>query len=110
MGAVAMSWRLWIVIGSAFALGGLFLCLNTHSGGPSARKERADQPVEALAFRQFRSIGGPNGVMPENALMEAKARRDAMIVPRPLNAGVGPMSWTWLGPGNIGGGPPRARF
>lgn len=68
-----------------------------------AAKPEADQPIQALAFRQFRSVGGPFGVLPENAFMRAKQHRDQMMRRGPLNAGLSPMSWSWLGPGNVGG-------
>ncbi len=48
-----------------------------------------------------------NGRIPANALMEAKRQKDAMIVAErndpARDAGLTPASWTWLGPGNIGG-------
>lgn len=72
-------------------------------GGLQAEYERggvrADDPLEAAAFRYQQRLD-EHGRMPENALMSAKAHRDAMPAVGPAGDGPG---FTWIGPGNIGG-------
>ncbi|MBM4109354.1 MAG: hypothetical protein FJ255_11210 [Phycisphaerae bacterium] len=88
------------VIGAAIAAGVLVGC---SGGGYHAEYERggkkADDPLEAAAFRYQQRLD-EHGRMPPNALMTAKAHRDAM--PAVAHAGDGP-SFLWIGPGNIGG-------
>jgi hypothetical protein len=76
------------------------------------RELRPDQPIAAAMFR-YRQRLSEDGTIPENALLRAKAQRDRMPVFEWLEGepeggeagiqGVSPGSWTWLGPGNIGG-------
>jgi len=88
---------------------------------------RPDAPAEAVAFRQLQ-WKNEHGVFGVNALVEAKAHADAMRAQAraarfpaagtsqasvgavetdpgalPDAAGTGHSSWTWLGPGNVGG-------
>lgn len=82
-----------------------------HFDDASSRKKsksaKPDHPGEAIAFRnlQWRD---ERGIIPLDALLRAKAHRDVMraIVRQPSGAGITPASWTWLGPGNIGGAHP----
>src|SRR5439155_1246068 len=76
-----------------------------RAGGPAIG---TDSPDEALKFRQAQ-WRDENGHIAENGLFIAKAHADAMRLQSagptisPSVAGIGPGSWTWLGPGNIGG-------
>jgi photosystem II stability/assembly factor-like uncharacterized protein len=64
---------------------------------------RPDQPIAAAAFRYFQRLS-EDGTVPDNALMRAKEQRDQLLGEGLTDGGgVGPESWTWLGPGNIGG-------
>ncbi len=67
------------------------------------RESNQTEAVNALIFRHMRSIGGPNEKMPPNAISKALEQRKQLLVERPGQAGIFPASWTWLGPGNIGG-------
>ena len=88
------------------------------SSTPSARAEgrsererkehgrrRFDSPGEAMQFRYSRLVD-ETGDIPSGALMRAKAHMDQMRASQPdglMAAGINRDSWTWLGPGNIGG-------
>ncbi len=61
-----------------------------------------DQPSEAMAFRAMQRRSA-DGTTPENALLRAKAQRDALVSADVAGAGLTSASWTSLGPGNIGG-------
>jgi photosystem II stability/assembly factor-like uncharacterized protein len=70
----------------------------------AAFEEKNDDPVAAAADRYQRRLSS-DGTVPDGALLKAKAQRDAM---RGGIAGFGadgvwPVSWEWIGPGNIGG-------
>jgi probable HAF family extracellular repeat protein len=105
---------------SALAVGGLlvlivFLCVSTterpavdkrtltvvRSGGGTTeeREPRFDDPDKAAQL-QWLKRAGPAGTIPPNALVKAKAEADAL---RLHQRGSSPISWRWLGPGNIGG-------
>lgn len=65
--------------------------------------ERPDFPAEAVAHRNLQ-LQDENGVIAPDGLILAKIHADAMrAIPNTLGAGIDPASWTWLGPGNIGG-------
>lgn len=53
---------------------------------------------------RYQQRANPDGTIPENALWKAKVQRDDLIL-RQSEAGwaLNPTSWTWRGPGNIGG-------
>ncbi len=61
-----------------------------------------DKPLEAASYRYFQRLS-QDGRIPDNALMNAKAQRDALVVAGAAGAGITSDSWTWIGPGNIGG-------
>jgi photosystem II stability/assembly factor-like uncharacterized protein len=66
---------------------------------------RPDSPAEAMAFRlsQWRDEHGeypPDGLVVAKAHVDAMRAADARLSP---TAGINPLSWAWLGPGNIGG-------
>ncbi len=61
----------------------------------------ADEPEEAMEWR-FRQRAGADGTIPRDAILIAKAQRDALIANNAVIEGAGPQ-WEWLGPGNIGG-------
>lgn len=74
--------------------------------------ERGDHPGEAMEFRRM-MWADEHGQIPEGALMTAKRHADAMRTASARNrliygnmadaSGIDSASWTWLGPGNIGG-------
>lgn len=64
--------------------------------------ERPDHPGEAMAFR-YRERLSENGRIPPNALLRAVEDKRRSLAGAPRNAGIDSMSWTELGPGNIGG-------
>jgi photosystem II stability/assembly factor-like uncharacterized protein len=64
--------------------------------------ERPDSPIEAAMMR-YQARLNEDGVIPDDALIRAKAQRDALIQRQGLGGGVSSARWTWLGPGNIGG-------
>lgn len=61
-----------------------------------------DKPFEAASFRHFQRLSA-DGSIPENALLRAKEQRDALLASETAGAGITADSWTWIGPGNIGG-------
>ncbi len=58
--------------------------------------------VEAMRFRNFQRLSA-DGTVPENALWKAKLQRDALLRAQGETLQFDSTSWTWLGPGNIGG-------
>lgn len=93
----------------------LAACGNTtgevHLGDPELRGQRRhtlrrmraqDQPNEAAAFRAWQRRNS-DGSIPPDALLKAKAQRDALLSANLAGAGLSPASWTSRGPGNIGG-------
>jgi photosystem II stability/assembly factor-like uncharacterized protein len=79
----------------------------------------SDRPDEALKFRRLQ-LQDERGYIPLDGLLKASAHVEAMKAAqqkrlktqsktgaqqgvRPQAAGVQPNSWTWLGPGNVGG-------
>ena len=76
----------------------------TTSHPLEAWEEKPDDPIAAAGDRYQRRLS-TDGTVPEGALMIAKSQRDA-----PLQGqnnfgadGVWPVTWNWVGPGNIGG-------
>ncbi|MBI5933362.1 MAG: choice-of-anchor D domain-containing protein [Chloroflexi bacterium] len=66
---------------------------------------RPDQPDKAAEFRMLQ-LQDENGFIPADGYANAKAHIEAMsAVPQPQGsaAGITSASWTWIGPGNIGG-------
>ncbi len=66
---------------------------------------RPDQPDKAIEFRMMQ-LQDENGFIPVDGYTNAKAHIEAMsAVPQPQGyaAGITSASWTWIGPGNIGG-------
>lgn len=63
-----------------------------------------DQPLQAARFR-FEQRLSEDGTVPHGALLRAWRQRQAMIALQTLDGDVRPsgLSWTWIGPGNIGG-------
>lgn len=70
---------------------------------PSAqlkREPRPDSPNEAAYF-YWRQRISEDGKWPDRALLRAKEQRDLMLSLD--GGGISAGSWTWLGPGNVGG-------
>jgi hypothetical protein len=67
-------------------------------------EEGPDFPAEAVEFRNLQ-LQDENGFIAPDGLIQAKAHMDRMRAAGgpDLSAGIDPSSWTWLGPGNIGG-------
>ena len=77
-------------------------------------KDRTDSPDEALKFRRMQ-LQDENGKIPLDGLLKAREHMAVMKAaqekkakalgkgPGTEVAGIGPGSWSWLGPGNIGG-------
>lgn len=62
-----------------------------------------DQPLANAGFRYQKRLSA-DGTMPDNAWMLAKSARDRMVAAQgQQRGGVGPGSWTFLGPTNVGG-------
>jgi photosystem II stability/assembly factor-like uncharacterized protein len=86
-----------------FCLSLLALLTTGCKTAASPSEERPTFALQAARMRYEQRLS-EGGYMPENALMIAKARRDAILAePHILGAGIYPASWTWIGPGNIGG-------
>ncbi|MCH8274792.1 MAG: hypothetical protein IH851_08380 [Armatimonadetes bacterium] len=66
------------------------------------RHLRPDEPLAAAAYRDFQRLSA-DGAIPDNALWIAKQQRDLLIDGQGDGGGISAASWTWLGPGNIGG-------
>jgi photosystem II stability/assembly factor-like uncharacterized protein len=95
------SWR-WLLLLILVIGAGLVWLPEKRMGTPQETKElRPEFPVQAFAFRVSQRLS-ENGEIPENALWRAKLERDALVDPGD-GGGIGPSSWVWLGPGNIGG-------
>jgi hypothetical protein len=71
-------------------------------------QERNDDPLAAAADRWQRRLSA-DGTVPRRALLNAKSQRDRLLVAgsrqdRSASEHVAwPVTWEWLGPGNIGG-------
>lgn len=71
--------------------------------GPHAMRVMPDGPAEFAKFRRLQ-MADENGQIEPGALMRATAQAEAMRNAAVGNAGgISRGSWTWLGPGNIGG-------
>ncbi len=68
----------------------------------SEREEKPDAPLEAAWFRYQRNLDA-SGAWPDGALLRAKGQRDAMLDGLGPRGGPDGPTWTWIGPGNIGG-------
>ncbi|MEM4408191.1 MAG: hypothetical protein QXI19_05545, partial [Candidatus Caldarchaeum sp.] len=95
------NWRWYLV--SIVVVGALWSWLPWRAtNSPEEEKElRPEFPVQAFAFRVSQRLN-EHGEIPDNALWRAKLERDA-LVDEGDSGGIGPSSWIWLGPGNIGG-------
>jgi photosystem II stability/assembly factor-like uncharacterized protein len=73
-----------------------------RASGDAALKH--DQPLQAARFRYEQRLS-EDGTVPHGALLRAWRQREAMIALQALGGDVHPtgLSWTWLGPGNVGG-------
>jgi hypothetical protein len=79
-------------------------------GHADSDKPGAGSPDGALQFRRLQQQD-ENGDVPPDGLIRAKQHADRMrrvqavdpTVAARSAAGLGPASWTWLGPGNVGG-------
>jgi photosystem II stability/assembly factor-like uncharacterized protein len=65
------------------------------------RENREAMNPEGLMRERFRRRANENGVIPINALLNAKKHIDQM--PEPVTEDAGLWVWEWLGPANIGG-------
>ena len=69
----------------------------------AAFEERNDDPIAAATDRFQRRLSA-DGTVPDRALLMARDQRDAVLSSsHGIPAGIARGSWTWLGPGNIGG-------
>lgn len=85
------------------ALVGCLLAQGCQPAQPASKSElMPDQPIRALAYRFSQRLSS-DGTVPKGALSRALLQREELLRRRPLHAGVFPASWTWLGPGNVGG-------
>src|SRR5262249_52310525 len=66
------------------------------------REAKYDEPLAAARFRYFRRLS-EDGTIPDNALLSAKTQRDKMIAAAGGAPRTEPITWTWLGPANVGG-------
>src|SRR3954447_23695076 len=101
--------------------GFVLLGLSTvHRDGTAGResteekKARTDSSDEALKFRRMQ-LQDENGKIPIDGLLKAREHMAVMKAAQDKKAkalgqgagtevaGIGPGSWTWLGPGNVGG-------
>ncbi len=92
---------LCLIVGGAVCFALLAVFRGTSSPR-TATELKGDQPNQAAAFRHFKRLS-EGYRMPENALLEALSQMGQMRRAQPYQAGIFPGSWTWLGPGNIGG-------
>lgn len=115
-----MSLRLQMVCASAaiVAVFGLNACESgDQAGGTTLIEHESDllasiavdpdrpepgQPNLAMRDRWQRRLSA-DGTVPPNAFMRAKEQRDQIVLEGAAGAGLDVDSWTWLGPGNIGG-------
>lgn len=65
-----------------------------------ARERKPDSPNEAAAYWYGARVS-ENGEWPDDAVMKAKAQLERMS--QADGGGISAASWTWLGPGNVGG-------
>src|SRR5437762_5499109 len=89
---------------AAILLGAALLVVCCTSTAPPSHLNRARRPARKGADEFQQMIwADENGRIPPGAV--ARALNDAAALKKPLpdRAGVAPASWTWLGPGNIGG-------
>lgn len=89
-----------ICAGSA-ALAWHGVALSLVRGLPEGREAK---PTAVLAVRQrhFARLSA-DGTMPENALERARQQREALLAAQGAEIALSPNSWTYFGPGNIGG-------
>ncbi len=88
-----------------------------HQGAHEDKEYRTDNPDGAFRFRRLQ-MQDEKGEIPLDGLVKArqhvalmkteqqrrlKTQRQSSEPKRILGAGIAPDSWTWLGPGNIGG-------
>lgn len=91
------SWpAVWAVLAAVVVCG----CVPENELG---RGEPQTDAIRADRFRYNQRVS-EDGSWPENAVMRAKAQRDALLAAQSgRNAGVSIASWSWLGPGRVGG-------
>jgi len=89
-----------MILGGALAVSSG--CQSADSAAGERGELRPDQPIQAALFRYQQRLS-EDGAIPDNALMRAKRQRDRLLERAGLGGGVTPASWTWVGPGNIGG-------
>lgn len=96
--------------GKAIALGFCLICVLTiavylpqrvKGRAPGFGEARPDFPNIAAATRAQQRMNA-DGTIPDNALMKAKAQRDGLMAAQG-ESDFGPSSFTWMGPGNVGG-------
>ncbi|MFY9233719.1 MAG: hypothetical protein WAO58_04580 [Fimbriimonadaceae bacterium] len=90
----------WIALPAAIAL--ISGC-TSQPVNPTPIETEQRTAIEAVQFRYQQRLS-EDGTIPPNALMNAKAHRDAMLAAeQPMGGGAFPASWSWIGPGRIGG-------
>jgi len=111
-----LSVRLWLRVVAVLSLAFVTVwAFTARSAGPLPARPvsteidtdgpRPDHPGEAVLFRRL-SLQDEKGEIPLDGLMRGVAQAKAMIrsaATAPSGGGIGRMTWTWLGPGNIGG-------
>ncbi len=93
----------WLAAGalSAWIISGGIATHRAQQKAPSMLEAEQDFPDIAAATR-FQQRLDEDGTMPDDALLKAKAQRDALAGVSE-NSDFGPSSFTWYGPGNVGG-------
>jgi hypothetical protein len=80
--------------------------LKRDSAVVEKKKKRPDHPFEAMKFRRLQ-MQDEKGVIPvdglEKARQQVKLMRAGVKTGSKALGGIEPDSWSWLGPGNIGG-------
>jgi len=89
---------------AATLLGAALWTVSCTSIAPPSHFDRARRPARKGADEFQQMIwADENGRIPPDAFARALTQAAALRKPLPNRAGVTPASWTWLGPGNIGG-------
>ncbi len=84
----------------AVAVGVLFVACASPQPQRGGGDEREEHKHPSGIYQRAQARRGAAGNVPHDALMSAWQRKEQMAMVDDLGA---PVSWTWLGPGNIGG-------
>lgn len=103
---VAIAASLWARLGPLGPSVSRALASNGNYSPGTENEKEADHPFEAAAFREL-SLVDENGKVPADGLLKGKAHIEAMLEAQKQsssrNEALAANSWTWLGPGNVGG-------